>query len=79
MFAYTPSVSVSEVSRQTVIAADPARITSVADEAIGLRIGFERPWKATEQMSRGRIVSKDRMIGLDLEKGPATLRAVAEY
>ncbi|MBF6060170.1 hypothetical protein IU500_05150 [Nocardia terpenica] len=47
-------MSVSEVDRRTAIAADPARTTAVAD-AVGLRIGFERPWKAIEQTSRAAL------------------------
>jgi hypothetical protein len=80
-------------------------ILSSTPERIDVRLDFEKPWKATNQVafeltpsgdtatdvtrrmrgaSKGfaalftKVVSMDRMLGKDFEKGPARMKAVAE-
>jgi uncharacterized protein YndB with AHSA1/START domain len=80
-------------------------ITSSTPERIELRLSFEKPWKATNQVAfeltpsgdtatdvtwrmRGtttgfaalfsKVVSMDRMVGKDFERGLARMKAAAE-
>ena len=80
-------------------------ITSSTPDRVGVRLSFEKPWKATNQVAFelasageattdvtwrmtgkttgmaalfGRIVSMDRMVGKDFEKGLARMKAAAE-
>jgi hypothetical protein len=80
-------------------------IVSSTPERIGVRLVFEKPWKATNQVAfeltpsgdtatdvtwrmsgttRGfaalfsKVVSMDRMVGKDFEKGLARMKAAAE-
>ena len=80
-------------------------ITSSTPERIELRLSFERPWKATNQVAFeltpsgdtatdvtwrmrgtttglaalfGKVVSMDRMVGKDFERGLARMKAAAE-
>ena len=80
-------------------------ITSSTPDRVGVRLSFEKPWKATNQVAFelsgdgeattgvtwrmtgrttgmaalfGRIVSMDRLVGKDFEKGLARMKAAAE-